>query len=73
LLAEAFKHGSPIARASSVTATSSPSICPHLTDPAYHRELATRIKEDGVLSRDAYGMRAARRRSTRTAARPTCA
>ena len=27
----------------------------HLTDPAYHAELARRIKPDGVLPRDAYG------------------
>jgi gamma-glutamyltranspeptidase/glutathione hydrolase len=56
LLAEAFKHGFAD-RARQLGDTDFVSVdLARLTSPAYHRELAARIKDDGVLPRDSYGM-----------------
>jgi gamma-glutamyltranspeptidase / glutathione hydrolase len=56
VLAEAFKHGFAD-RARLLGDSDFVSVdLPRLTSPAYHRELAARIKDDGVLLRDAYGM-----------------
>jgi gamma-glutamyltranspeptidase/glutathione hydrolase len=56
LLAEAFKHGFAD-RARLLGDSDFVSVdLPRLTNPAYHRELAGRIKDDAVLARDAYGM-----------------
>jgi gamma-glutamyltranspeptidase/glutathione hydrolase len=56
LLAEAFKHGFAD-RARLLGDSDFVSVdLPRLTNPAYHRELAGRIKDDAVLPRDAYGM-----------------
>ena len=56
VLTEAFKHGFAD-RARLLGDSDFVSVdLPRLTSPAYHRELAGRIKDDGVLSRDAYGM-----------------
>ncbi len=55
VLAEALKHGFAD-RARYLGDTDFVSVdLPHLTDPAYHAELARRIKPDAVLPRDAYG------------------
>jgi gamma-glutamyltranspeptidase/glutathione hydrolase len=55
-LAEAFKHGFAD-RARLLGDSDFVSVdLPRLTNPAYHRELAGRIKDDAVLARDAYGM-----------------
>jgi gamma-glutamyltranspeptidase/glutathione hydrolase len=55
VLAEAFKHGF----ADRARFLGDPDFVTvdleHLTDPAYHRSLAARIKDDGVLPRDQYG------------------
>ncbi len=55
-LTEAFKHGFAD-RARRLGDSDFVSVdLPRLTSPAYHRELAARIKDDGVLARDAYGL-----------------
>jgi gamma-glutamyltranspeptidase/glutathione hydrolase len=55
VLAEAFKHGFAD-RARQLGDTDFVSVdLAHLTSPAYHRELAARIKDDGVQPRDSYG------------------
>ncbi len=55
VLVEAFKHGfADRARYLGDTDFVTVDVA-HLTDPAYHAELARRIKPDGVLPRDAYG------------------
>ena len=54
-LTEAFKHGFAD-RARQLGDTDFVTVdLAHLTDPSYHRQLAARIKDDGVLARDAYG------------------
>jgi gamma-glutamyltranspeptidase/glutathione hydrolase len=56
VLAEAFKHGFAD-RARQLGDTDFVTVdLAHLTSPAYHRELAARIKDDGVQPRDSYGM-----------------
>jgi gamma-glutamyltranspeptidase/glutathione hydrolase len=56
LLTEAFKHGFAD-RARQLGDSDFVSVdLARLTSPAYHRELAARIKDDGVLARDAYGL-----------------
>ena len=63
LLAEAFKHGFAD-RARQLGDSDFVSVdLPRLTSPGYHRELAGRIKDDGVLVRDAYGMAGGRPRA----------
>ena len=55
VLSEALKHGFAD-RARFLGDTDFVSVdLPHLTSPAYHAELARRIKPDAVLPRDAYG------------------
>ncbi|HEY2900822.1 MAG TPA: gamma-glutamyltransferase [Polyangia bacterium] len=55
VLGEAFKHGFAD-RARFLGDPDFVSIdVAHLIDPAYHRSLAARIKDDGVLPRDQYG------------------
>ncbi len=55
VLSEALKHGFAD-RARFMGDTDFVSVdLPHLTSPAYHAELARRIKPDAVLPRDAYG------------------
>jgi gamma-glutamyltranspeptidase / glutathione hydrolase len=56
VLAEAFKHGFAD-RARQLGDTDFVTVdLAHLTSAAYHRELAARIKDDGVQPRDSYGM-----------------
>jgi len=56
VLAEAFKHGFAD-RARQLGDTDFVTVdLAHLTSPSYHRELAARIKDDGVQPRDSYGM-----------------
>jgi len=56
VLAEAFKHGFAD-RARQLGDTDFVTVdLAHLASPAYHRELAARIKDDGVQARDSYGM-----------------
>ena len=55
-MTEAFKHGFAD-RARQLGDSDFVSVdLPKLTSPAYHRELAARIKDDAVLARDAYGL-----------------
>jgi gamma-glutamyltranspeptidase/glutathione hydrolase len=55
VLAEAFKHGFAD-RARFLGDTDFVTVdLPHLVSPAYHAELASRIKPGAVLARDAYG------------------
>ena len=55
VVAEALKHGFAD-RARYLGDTDFVKVdLPHLTSPAYHTELARRIKRDAVLPRDAYG------------------
>ena len=56
VLAEAFKHGFADRARQLGDSDFVPVDLARLTSAAYHRELAARIKEDGVLPRDAYGM-----------------
>jgi gamma-glutamyltranspeptidase/glutathione hydrolase len=59
VLTEAFKHGFAD-RARELGDTDFVKVdIDHLTSPAYHRELAARIKDGGVLPREAYGTPAA--------------
>jgi gamma-glutamyltranspeptidase/glutathione hydrolase len=56
VLAEAFKHGFAD-RARQLGDTDFVTVdLAHLSSAAYHRELAARIKDDGVQPRDSYGM-----------------
>ncbi len=55
VLAEAFKHGFAD-RARQLGDTDFVTVdLAHLASPAYHRELASRIKDDSVQARDSYG------------------
>ena len=56
VLAEAFKHGFADRARQLGDSDFVPVDLARLTSQAYHRELAARIKDDGVLPRDAYGM-----------------
>jgi gamma-glutamyltranspeptidase/glutathione hydrolase len=56
VLAEAFKHGFADRARQLGDSDFVPVDLARLTSPVYHRELAARIKDDGVLPRDAYGM-----------------
>jgi gamma-glutamyltranspeptidase/glutathione hydrolase len=57
-LAEALKHGFADRARFLGDPGFSPLPLPRLLDPAYHRELASRLRPDGVLPHDAYGTRA---------------
>jgi len=55
VLSEALKHGFADRARYLGDTDFVPVDLPHLTSPAYHAELARRIKPDAVLPRDAYG------------------
>jgi len=55
VLAEALKHGFADRARFLGDTDFVPVDLPHLTSPAYHAELARRIKRDAVLPRDGYG------------------